>query len=345
MSRWLSRVGLVSLAWSQIAGGWSYDFLNMAPSARSAALGGLAWPGAPDLSAAAQNPALLSEALHRSFQFTFQPYLADVVSSFVTYGHTWSGVGTFWTGLQYIHYGAIPHTDEFGNRLGTFYAYEGTLMGGAGRSFGRWRVGMNLKFPFSAISLDRYGRVGIGTDVGVLYEDTLRGVGVSAVLRNVGTEIYRSRGRSLAQPFPTSIQTTVSYRVPHAPFRVHVGFIHLERWRMAYNDPLQPVRYDLLGNPLPPPPPKWTEHLFRHVVAGVEMLPDKPFTLRLAYHVQRRRELNPVGSQALGGLSAGVGLRTRRWTLDYGYVLFFRRAAAHSFSLTVRPFRTQTPHE
>lgn len=339
-------MGLVGLAWAQIAGGWSYHFLSVAPSARSAALGGLAWPGAPDdLGAATQNPALLSNQMHRIFQLTFQPYLADVIASLVTYGHPWGGVGTFWVGLKYLHYGAIPYTDAFGNRLGTFYAYEGAVMGGAGRSFGRWHVGMNLKLPFSAISLDRYGRLGLGTDIGVRYEDTLRGVAVSAVLRNVGTEIYRPQGRSFAQPFPTSIQTTVTYRVPHAPFRVQVGFIHLERWRMAYNDPLQPVRYDLLGNPLPPPAPRWTEHLFRHLVAGVEVLPDKPFTLRLAYHVQRRRELNPVGSQALGGLSTGVGLRTRRWTLDYAYVLFFRRAAAHSFSLTVRPFRTAPSHE
>ncbi len=345
MRRWLNKVSLASVAWAQIAGGWSYDFLNMPPSARSAALGGLAWPGTPDLGAVAQNPALLSDLMHRTFQLTFQPYLADVASSFVMYGHHQPGVGTFWGGLQYMHYGAIPYTDEFGNRLGTFYAYEGALMGGAGRGFGRWRIGMNLKLPFSALSLDRYWRLGLGTDIGVVYEDTSRGVAVSAVLRNVGTELYRPQGRPFAQPFPTSLQTTVTYRLPHAPFRVQVGFIHLERWRMAYNDPLQPVRYDLLGNPIPPPPPRWTEHLFRHIVAGVEILPDKPFTLRLAYHVQRRRELNPVGSQALGGLSTGVGLRTRRWSLDYAYVLFFRRAAAHSFSLTVRLSRSAPAHE
>lgn len=325
--------------YAQIAGGWSYDFLGIAPTGRTAALGGIAWPGASDLTAAAQNPSLLPSLAQPTFQLTVQPYLADIWANFLTYGQHWPEVGTFWGGLQYINYGAIRHTDEVGNSLGTFYAYEGSLMGGAVRHFGRWHVGMNLKVPFSVISLDRYRRLGLATDIGALYEDTSRGWAISAVVRNIGTELYRPRYRPFAQPFPTSLQTTISYRVPHAPFRVHIGFIHLERWKMVYNDPLQPVRYDILGNVIPPPPPRWHEHLFRHIVAGVEMLPDKVITFRAAYHVQRRRELNPVGSSSLGGMSFGAGIRAQRWALDYGYMLFFRRAATHTFSLTVKPFR------
>ncbi|GIV23454.1 MAG: type IX secretion system protein PorQ [Bacteroidia bacterium] len=328
---------LYGAVWAQIAGGWSYDFLNVAPTARTAALGGIALPGENDLGAAFQNPALL-RPLPATFQLTVQPYLADIFVSYLFYGREWAGVGTFWGGLQYLSYGEIRHTDEVGNSLGTFSAYEGSIAGGACRHFGRWHVGMNLKVPFSVVTLERYRRIGLSTDIGAVYEDSSRGFAVTILLRNIGTELYRPAGRPFAQPFPTSLQTTVSYRVPHAPFRVHLAAIHLERWRMAYNDPLQPIRYDIYGNPIPPPPPKWTEHLFRHVVAGVEMLPEKVISFRLAYHVQRRRELNPVGSQALGGFSFGTGIRARKWSLSYAYTLFFRRASAHTLSLTVRPF-------
>lgn len=335
---WLS--GLVGGVLSaQIAGGWSYDFLNIAPSARSAALGGLAWGGDRDLGAVAQNPSLLRSAYHRTFHLTVQPYLADIFASQLSYAHHLAEIGTLWTGLLYINYGELRRTDELGNTLGNFYAYEGAWMVGAARHFGRWHAGMNLKVPFSVISVDRYRRLGLAVDLGVSYEDTAKGLTLSFLLRSLGTELYRPAMRPFAQPFPTSLQMTVSYRVPHAPFRVHAGAIHLERWRMAYNDPLQPVRYDLLGNPLPPPPPKWSEHLFRHIVAGVELFPEGALRLRAAYHVQRRRELNPIGTSALGGMSFGAGFGGRKWQLDYAYVLFFRRAAAHSFSFAVKPFR------
>lgn len=330
---------LFTLLHGQIAGGWSYDFLNLPPSARSAALGGLAWGGELDLGAAAQNPAFLHAPYHHYFQLTVQPYLADIFISQLSYAHHWQDVGSFWTGLLYINYGEMRRTDELGNALGSFYAYEGAWMGGAARQFGRWRTGMNLKLPFSIVSVERYRRFGLAVDIGVVYEDSVRGLTASLLLRSIGTELYRPAARPFAQSFPTSLQTVLSYRVPHAPFRVHVGAIHLERWRMAYNDPLQPVRYDLMGNPLSPPPPKWTEHLFRHIVAGVELFPEGAFRVRAAYHVQRRRELNPVGSSALGGVSFGVGIGSRRWRLDYAYTLFFRRAAAHAFSLSVHPSR------
>lgn len=336
---------LLAAAWAQIAGGWSYDFLNTAPTARVAALGGIAFPGEIDLGAAFQNPALLRGVSHHSFQLTVQPYLADITLAHLSYGHEWKGVGTFWGGLQYLNYGQLRHTDELGNILGTFSAYEGALAGGAVRHFGRWHAGMNLKFPFSVVSLERYRRAGIAADIGASYEDTAKGLAFSFVARSIGAELYRPTGRAFAQPFPTSLQTTASYKLPHAPFRLHLGLIHLERWRMAYNDPFQPVRYDLSGNPIPPPPPKWTEHLFRHIVAGVELVPGRAIAFRAAYHVQRRRELNPTGSASLGGMSFGAGLQARRWAVSYAYVLFFRQAAAHSFSLTVRPFREKVSYE
>ncbi|MCX7607240.1 MAG: type IX secretion system protein PorQ [Bacteroidia bacterium] len=336
---WVYSLLLYGALFAQIAGRWSYDFLAIAPTARTAALGGLAFPGEAELGAAFQNPALLRSSYHHTFQLSVQPYLADMFVSTLAYGHEWQEVGSFWAGLQYVNYGTLRHTDEVGNILGTFQAYEGAIAAGAARHFGRWHAGMNLKIPFSVVTLDQYRRLGLATDIGVVYEDTAKGLSASLLLRNLGTELYRPTGRPFAQPFPTMLQTTLSYQVPHAPFRLHIGLIHLERWKMAYNDPLQPIRYDIAGNIIPPPPPKWTEHLFRHLVAGVDMLPGKLIQFRFAYHVQRRRELNPVGSQALGGLSFGAGLRARKWAVDYGYALFFRQAATHTLSLTLKPFR------
>jgi hypothetical protein len=315
--------------------------MRLPPSARSAALGGLAYggpwiePSAPFL-----NPALLRPTYHNRLSLSVQPYLADITHTTLTYARYWEGVGTFWSGLQYLNYGTLRAADEVGNPLGTFQAYEGVWSIGAMRAFGRWQVGMNLKVPFSAVNIERYRRIGLGTDIGILYEDTARGLSATLVLWSLGTELYRPNGRPFAQPFPTQIQATVSYKLPHAPFRLHLGTVHLERWRLAANDPLQPIQYDITGSPIPPPPPRWTEHLLRHIIGGVEIEFSRAFVGRFSYHFQRRRELSPRGSTALGGLSFGVGLHLRKWGLDYAYTLFFRQAGAHTFTLWMSPFRS-----
>lgn len=313
--------------------------MGLATSARMAALGGVAFGGVwRDPAAAFRNPAYLRAQDHQRVALTYQPYLADIANLSVAYVHDWMGIGTFWSGLQYLHYGQIRHTDELGNALGTFSAYEGVWALGAVRHFGRWHVGMNLKTPFSVVSLERYRRLGLAADIAACYEDSAQGLAIAVVLWSVGAELVSPKGRAFGQPFPTQIQMTVSYKLPHAPFRLHLGAIHLERWRLAANDPLQPVRYDLSGNPIPPPPPRWTEHLFRHLVGGIEAEFSPSFVARLSYHVQRRRELNPSGSASLGGLSFGAGLNLRRWGFDYAYSLYFRQAGAHSLSLWIRPF-------
>lgn len=327
--------------WAQIAGAWSYDFMRLPPSARSAALGGLAY-GGPWIEPAAPflNPALLRPTYHKRLSISVQPYLADITHATVTYAHQWEGIGTFWSGLQYLNYGTLRAADEVGNPLGTFQAHEGVWAVGAMRSFGRWQVGMNLRLPFSAVTMERYRRIGLGADIGVLYEDTARGFSATVVLWSLGTELYRPAGRPFAQPFPTQIQATVSYKLPQAPFRLHLGTIHLERWRLAANDPLQPIQYDISGNPISPPPPPWTEQLLRHLIGGVEIELSRAFVGRFSYHFQRRRELSPRGATALGGVNFGVGLHLRKWGFDYAYSLFFRRASAHTLTLWISPFRS-----
>jgi hypothetical protein len=95
---------LYGAVWAQIAGGWSYDFLNVAPTARTAALGGIALPGENDLGAAFQNPALL-RPLPATFQLTVQPYLADIFVSYLFYGREYysASINT----ACYVKYNAV----------------------------------------------------------------------------------------------------------------------------------------------------------------------------------------------------------------------------------------------
>lgn len=329
MHRFCRLVG-ISWVYAQVAGGWGFDFLQMAQSASLAAMGGVA-PYGVDVSAASINPALLRSAYHKNLLLTYTDYLTDIHSGTLLAAWDKPLLGTFWAGIHYLNYGTFQKTDIFGNIEGQFTVQETALQGGAVRHFGRFHAGMNLKVAYSG--LENYHMLGLGTDVGLCYEDTARNLTVCAVLRNVGATLWSTLPRA-RQSFPTQIQLGVSYRLPKAPFRLHLSAIHGERFQMVYKDPAAPKKFDLLGNPLPEPAPKWTENLLRHWVMGFTFEPGKVFQARFSYHFQRRRELNSPGSNALGGIAVGFSLRlSARLGLDYAYTLFARRAATNTFTL------------
>ncbi|MGQ9862876.1 MAG: type IX secretion system protein PorQ [Bacteroidia bacterium] len=329
MRRFLRWLG-VSWVHAQVAGGWGFDFLQMAPSAYVAAMGNVA-PLSTDLSAAVVNPSLLRPTHHKNLLVTYTDYLADIHAGTVLAAWNKPLLGTFWAGIHYLNYGTIRKADIFGNVEGQFTVQETSLQGGAVRHFGRFHTGMNFKVAYSG--LENYHVLGLGTDIGLSYDDTTRNLTACVTLRNVGTTLW-STSPSAKQRFPTQVQLGISYKLPKAPFRLHLSAIHAQRFRMAYNDPAAPKKYDLLGNPLPESPPKWTENLLRHWVMGLTFEPGKVFQVRMSYHFQRRRELNAPGSNALGGIALGFSLRlSARLGLDYAYTLFARRAATNTFSL------------
>jgi len=73
----------------------------------------------------------------------------------------------------------------------------------------------------------------------------------------------------------------------------------------------------------------------RHIVFGFEILPSENFIIRAGYNYQRRQELKFNERAAMVGLSAGFGLKIKRFRLDYGIAQYHLAGSSNLFSLAI----------
>lgn len=325
-------LGTTGVIYAQVAGTQIYTFLKQAPSARLAALGGSnvsIYDGDPFF--AFQNPAILDSASHGRLSLSFVDYLADINYGTASYAHAVKNVGIFHGGIQYQNYGTFTEADEFGTKLGTFSASDLAIIAGASRSFGKLRLGANLKAVQS--SIQRLSAWGLTADFGGLYYHPKLELGVGVSLRNFGFQLNQFLPGGGRASVPFEIQVGVTKRIPHTPMRFSITGTNLQQPSLIYVNPNAPVEYDLAGNVVPKKSVT-ADNIFRHLIFGVEFLLSKHFHIRLAYNHQRRAELKTINQNfTLGGFSFGLGLRINRFFLDYGYANYHAIGGVHQFSL------------
>ncbi|MBK8192300.1 MAG: type IX secretion system protein PorQ [Lewinellaceae bacterium] len=226
-------------------------------------------------------------------------------------------------GLQYMNYGDIPQTDEFGNIMGKVKASETAFtLGGARQLTPRLSLGLNLRFGVS--TLDVYQSTALASDVGVLYADTARRFSAAMVLRNIGTQI--STFSNQRENLPYDIQVGFSKRLRYLPFRISVIAHHLHQWEIRHDDPRLQDSQTLLfggdqstsdGNP-------GLDNFFRHFTFSGEFLlgRNESFRIRLGYNHLRKKELSVQNYRSLAGFSGGVGIRVSRFRIDVGYAAY-----------------------
>ena len=223
---------------AQITGGQHvFSFMNLSPSARITALGGMQIAVKDDDPAfAAANPAALNPTMDGRLSFQHNFFLSDIQHGYVTYANDIPKIGfTVHGALQYIGYGDIPMTDEYGNKLGgNIKASETALTLGAARPLtDRLSMGLNLRFGFS--TLDIYKSSALAADAGLMYADTAHGFSAALVLRNAGTQLSTYNGTREDMPF--DLQIGISKRFRHLPFRFGIIAHHLHQWEITYDDP------------------------------------------------------------------------------------------------------------
>ena len=79
----------------------------------------------------------------------------------------------------------------------------------------------------------------------------------------------------------------------------------------------------------------FTKQLLRHVILGIEILPSKNFTIRAGYNYQRRQELKFEEKLSTVGLSAGFGIKIKRFHFDFATTRFHLAGTSNLFSLSV----------
>ena len=307
---------------AQIGGRTTYNFLNLTPSARITALGGsLITVSDDDIANAVLNPALLSESVSGSMTFQSNFHFDGIYNGYVAYGHyipKWDI--TTHAGVQFMQYGKFTRADEFGNRLGEFKASEMAFTLGASKWFAEnFSAGVNLRLINS--NLDVYHSFGIAADIGALYynKETLFSAALS--VRNVGFQV--SPYEDIREDVPLDIQLGISKRLKHLPFRLTVIAHTLNRWNLRYDSPLDEGETILIGEEDSGQSSfsKGVDNFFRHFIFGGEFIIGKTevLKLRFGYNHQRRKELSVSTLRSLAGFSAGVGIRIKQFSIDYGF--------------------------
>jgi hypothetical protein len=321
-------------SFAQIGGDATFDFLDLSPSPRITALGGLqvAYQD-EDNSSAFDNPALLNPQMNDRVSLNTVSYLAGINYGNASYAHTFDSIGTFHAGIQYVNYGDFDATDVTGASLGTFRAAEYALyVGGARTYLTKFSYGVNVKLLYS--DLESYTSSGIAADIGGAYTDTAHLFNAGVVFRNMGIQFKTYTGTH--EPLPFEIDLGVSKALAHFPLRIFVTVQHLETFNIRYNDTTQQSESNIFGDTASTKSKSTVfDNIFRHFIIGGELTLGKHILIEGSYNDLRRQELAIAGKMGLAGYSIGVGIKINRFSISYSHAVYDVAGGADNFSLNI----------
>jgi len=326
--------------YAQVGGTQTYSFLDLTPSAQTAALGGKmnATPSV-DPSVAFYNPAMMDSAASNYLSFSFVDLFAGIGFGYVAYSRSYSAIGSFAAGIHYINYGHFTEADMYGLPYGNFTAAEYAFNFSYSRTLSRFdsilSVGVNFK-PLLSV-FERYSSYGMLFDAGISYRHPNNLFTAALVLRNIGGQItpYADSGR---EPAPFELQLGFSQKLQYAPFRFSFLIQHLERLRLGYNkenlDPMpgqKPVTKDDLKKGVD----LIFDEMLRHIIFGVECYPFQGLTVRAGYNYNRRQDMKIETRPAMVGFSWGLGIKLSRIHINYARSVWHLAGASDHISLSV----------
>ncbi len=304
-------------SYGQPGGQGTYQFLNMATSARSAALGGniLAIKD-NDVSLALMNPSLITKEMDKTLALNFVDYYTDINYGSVTGSLTFEKYGSFTGSIQYVDYGKFTQTDANGNIMGEFIAAEYAFIVGWGRQLdSNFSIGANIKGLYSHMFTDITN--GLGADVAASYTVPSRNFTISLVARNAGKQINGYLPNQ-TEPLPFQLSLALSKKLKHLPFRYSIVYSRLDRYDLSYDDPSEdkvdpltnePIKEDKVG--------KFFDNLGRHFIIGGEYTPSNALALRVGYNYGRRQEMGVDTRKSTVGFSWGIGLKIKQFQFNY----------------------------
>jgi len=332
-------LGVSQLAFAQIGGKSTFQFLDLPVSARATAQGGVYnHLYENDAALAFGNPAMLQAAMHKHMSISYLPYFAGSHLANFSYVHDFK-LATFQFGTQFMNYGKLIQYDELGNDQGLFNATEISLMAGAGRAYKeKFKFGANAKLAYSQI--ESYSALGMAFDFSAMYVDTGKLFSASLIIRNVGFQMKTyTKGNKSQEVMPTDVQFGISKRLKHLPFRINITAHNFTRWDVRYDDPnatsqtstiiFEEAEKKTNGAGI------FFDNFMRHLILGGEFQFGKAFNLGFAYNHQRRAEMALDSKGGLAGFSMGFGLKIKRMGIQYGVAKYTSAGSANQITLNV----------
>jgi len=318
---------------AQVGGRSTYQFLNLGISPRQVALGGKVVTNYDyDPTQAIFNPASINPEMDNQLSLNYNNYLGDVNYGTASYAYLWDRrTQVLHAGVTYINYGTFDGYDEFGNQTNEFSGGEVAVSFGHARNvaFTNFHVGANIKFVSS--KLEQYTSLGVAADIAVMYVYEDWDLHITAVARNVGTQI--TPYDEIYEPLPFELILGISQTLQNIPIRWHFTLENAHIWNVAFANPNRDET-DLEGNTTSENI-NFIDDLLRHMILGVELFPESGFNIRLGYNFRRGEELRIVEQRTFAGISAGFGIKLNKVRLSYAYSQYNSAAATSFFGLNI----------
>lgn len=332
-------INIYTSTYSQIGGQGVYQFLNLISSPRQAALGGKTITNYDyDVNQPLFNPASINTEMDGRLALNYGNYFGDVTYGTGAFAYTYDRhLQTLHGGITYINYGKFDGRDEFGATTGEFTGSEIALSLGYAYNvpWTKLYLGGNAKFISS--TLESYNSFGVAADLAALYVDDKNDINYALVVRNFGTQIKTYNGTNEKLPF--EVIAGISQELENVPIRWHLTLENLQHWNVSFSNPARSQqtidgeaieeKVGFLGNTM------------RHVIFGAEIFPKKAFSVRLSYNFRRAAELKILEQRSFSGLSAGFGLRFRKFRFDYSYSRYTLAANTSLFGLTINLYNNE----
>lgn len=324
-----------SLVNAQTGGNYSFPFTDLTYNARSAGLGGdFISAKDADVNMGVANPSLLNSEMHKTIGFN-QALLAGRINyGMVDYAYQLGKVGTMVSYIKYVNYGSFERTAVNGVSEGNFTPIEMMVGSGIGRQLNpRISVGANLNFIYS--QLESYFSLGASIDLAGTYYNEEKQILVTALVKNAGVQFNTYADDGERKPLPAEFQLAGSYKLAHAPFRISLLAHHLNKWDLTYVDPnLKPTVDPLTGDTIPVKVPGFMNKLGRHFTYQLETIISKNIHLRAGFDFQRRMEMRLEERPGLSGFSCGLGLYFKKFSVDYGFMIYSRAGFNNMLTLS-----------
>ena len=326
---------LISCAFSisaQIGGKYTYQFLNLETSPKSASLGSkLVSDFSNNPTAGLYNPAATNSKMVNNYAANYVNYISDInYGSAATAFQIKRSEKMIHFGIVYLNYGQFNGFDLQGNSTGDFTANEVALsLGFANRiNDSDFHYGFNIKGISSKLEI--YSSFGVALDAGLMYANEEAGLTLGFSIRNLGTQITTYAGTQ--EQLPLSIEFGIAKKLAKAPIKWFVTFQNLQNYQLAFSNSNRNSE-DLLGGTTVEDDPTFFNNLLRHVNLGIELFSEKAINIRLGYNFRRSEELKIVEQRSFAGFSLGFGIRVKKLNFNYTYLRYNSAAAASMFGL------------
>lgn len=310
------------------SGTTAYDFLKVTPSSHVYGLGGHNITIIDDdINLVEQNPALLGPEFDHQVGLNYMKYIGSTNFMGARYGQGIDEHSAFAAGIQYYGYGNLDGYDETGTPTGTFSASDISFSLTYSHDIAaNLRGGITLKYLYS--KYDEYTAGAIAADLGINYYNPDNDLSLSAVVSNLGGQVKKFNDKK--DNLPWDVQLGYSQLLGSSPFRLSITAWNLRKWHLPYYEPADKnnassdlVKKDKFGN-----------NLLRHLVFGLEFLPQDNMYIGLGYNYKVRTDMSTYNRNFLSGLSIGAGLKVKSFGFGVALAQPHTGATTFMFNLT-----------